>query len=155
MKAIPFPFLMTATTVQTSVSTNVQTVQDIYACFGKGDIPGILEKLDDNVRWEEWADNSAQKAGVPWMQPQRGKEGVLAFFQSVGSSLQIKDFQVLSLMDGGHQIAAEFVIEADVLSTGGHYRDEEMHLWTFNEAGKVVRLRHYIDTQKHVMAAKV
>lgn len=135
------------------MSTNLLTIQQIYACFGQGDIPGILEKLDDNVRWEEWADNSAQKAGVPWMQAQQGKEGALAFFQTVGSSLQIKDFQILSLMDGGNQIAAEFIIEAAVLATGKNYRDEEMHLWTFNEEGKVVRLRHYLDTHKHVMAA--
>jgi uncharacterized protein len=134
------------------MSTNLSTVQQIYSCFGQGDISGILEKLDDSVRWEEWADNSAQKAGVPWMQPRHGKEGVLAFFQCIGSDLQIKNFQVFSLMDGGNQIAAEFVIEADVLTSGGHYRDEEIHLWTFNEAGKVIRLRHYLDTQKHIEA---
>ncbi len=136
------------------MSNNLSTVQQIYACFGQGDIPGILEKLDDNVRWEEWADNSAQKAGVPWMQSQNGKAGVLAFFQCIGSDLQIKDFQVLSIMDGGNQIAAEFVIEADIVATGKNYRDEEMHLWTFNEAGKVIRLRHYLDTNKHIEASK-
>lgn len=135
-------------------NNNLSTVQQIYACFGQGDIPGILEKLDDNVRWEEWDDNSAQKSGVPWMQPQQGKEGALAFFQIMGTSIQIKDFQILSLMDGGNQIAAEFVIEAEILASGKHYRDEEMHLWTFNEAGKVVRLRHYLDTHKHIEASK-
>ncbi len=137
------------------MSNNLSTVQQIYACFSQGDIPGILDKLDDNVRWEEWADNSAQKAGVPWLQARSGKEGALAFFQYIGGNLQIKDFQVLSIMDGGNQIAAEFVIEADVPATGGHYRDEEIHLWTFNEAGKVMRLRHYTDTHKHIMVAKV
>jgi uncharacterized protein len=35
---------------------------------------------------------------------------------------------------------------------GGHYRDEEIHLWTFDDAGKVVRLRHYVDTAKHIAA---
>lgn len=133
--------------------SNLQTVQQIYACFSQGDVPGILEKMDDNVQWEAWADNQAQKSGVPWFQARQGKEGVLAFFQCIGSTLQITDFQVLSFMDGGSQIAVEFVIEANVPSTSGHYRDEEMHLWTFNEAGKVVRLRHYADTLKHVRAA--
>ncbi|MBK9013946.1 MAG: nuclear transport factor 2 family protein [Saprospiraceae bacterium] len=132
------------------MSNNLSTVQQIYACFGQGDIPGILEKLDDNVRWEEWADNSAQNVGVPWMQPQIGKEGALAFFQCIGSTMQIKDFQVLSLMDGGNQIAAEIKIEADMLNSGRHFNDEEIHLITFNEAGKVVRFRHYLDTQKHI-----
>lgn len=134
---------------------NLKTVQALYACFGSGDIAGILEKMDDQVEWEAWADNSAQKAGVPWMQPKHGKAGVLAFFQGLGAAVSIKDFQVLSIMDGGQKIAAEFVIEAEVISTGKGYRDEEMHLWTFNEAGKVTRLRHYLDTHKHIEAAKI
>lgn len=31
---------------------NKQIVQTIYAAFGRGDIPAILEQLDDNVDWE-------------------------------------------------------------------------------------------------------
>ena len=38
---------------------------------------------------------------------------------------------------------------------GGHYKDEEMHLWTFNDAGKVIRLWHFLDTHKHMQAAKL
>ena len=137
------------------MSQNLITVQAIYEAFGKGDIPTILSHLADDVNWESWADNSAQKAGVPWLQFMKGKDGVLAFFQLIGNPevFQIKEFQVLSMMDGGHQIAAEFVIEADILTTGGHFRDEEVHLWTFNDQGKVVRLRHYTDTHKHMLAA--
>ena len=71
----------------------------------------------------------------------------------IGSHLHVRDFRVLSIMAGDHQVAAEFVIEADIPSTGGHYRDEEMHLWTFNAEGKVTRLRHYTDTAKHIRAA--
>lgn len=130
-------------------------VQQIYACFGQGNIAGILELLDDNVQWESWTDNSAQKAGVPWLKAQKGKEGAMAFFQCIGSMLQIKDFQILNLMEGGNQVAVELIFEADVPGTGGHLRDEEMHLWTFNEAGKVTRLRHYADTHKHMQAANV
>ena len=76
-----------------------------------------------------------------------------AFFQQLGT-MQITDFQVLSMMAGGNQVAVEFVIEANIPSTGGHFRDEELHLWTFDDAGKVVRLRHYTDTAKHIAAAK-
>lgn len=135
------------------MKSNLSTVQAIYAAFGQGNIPAIINHLDDTVQWESWADNTAQKAGVPWLKAQKGKEGALAFFQCVGSLLQIKDFQVLNLMEGGNQVAAEFVIEADVPSTGGHFRDEEIHLWTFNDSGKVARFRHYADTAKHMKAA--
>ena len=135
------------------MSDHLATVQAIYEAFGRGDIPGLVQHLADDVQWEAWADNSAQKAGVPWMLPRSGKEGAVEFFRVIGELLRITDFRVLSIMAGGHQVAAEFVIEADVPSTGGHYRDEEMHLWTFNDAGKVVRLRHYLDTAKHIAVA--
>jgi uncharacterized protein len=135
------------------MNSNLETVKKIYEAFGKGDIPTIIECLADNVQWEEWADNSAQNGGVPWMQARQGKEGALEFFKVV-SQLTIKDFRVISIMGNDTQVAAEFVIEADVPSTGGHYRDEEMHLWTFDGEGKVIRLRHYTDTAKHIAAAK-
>ena len=51
------------------MNDNLATMGAIYEAFGKGDIPTILGHLADDVRWEEWADNTAQKAGVPWMRP--------------------------------------------------------------------------------------
>jgi ketosteroid isomerase-like protein len=132
---------------------HLTTVKTIYEAFGTGDVPTIMEWLADDVRWDEWADNFAQKAGVPWLQARSGKAGALAFFQYVGGNMQVTDFQVLALMAGENQVAAEIVIEVAVPNGGGHYRDEELHLWTFNEAGKVVRLRHYTDTAKHIAAA--
>ena len=134
------------------MNDHLATVGKIYEAFGKGDIPTILAHMADDVQWEAWADNSAQKAGVPWLQARQGKDGVLAFFQVLGG-MPVKDFQIVSLMAGGNQVAAEFVIEVEVPTTGGHYRDEEIHLWTFNEAGQVIRLRHYTDTAKHIAAA--
>ena len=134
------------------MNNNLETVHSIYGAFGQGDIPAIIDHLADNVQWEQWADNSSQKAGVPRMEARKGKDGALEFFKIAGE-LDIKDFHVLSVMGNEDQVAVEFVIEADVPSTGGHYRDEEMHLWTFNEQGKVVRLRHYTDTAKHIAVA--
>jgi uncharacterized protein len=128
-------------------------VQQIYAAFGQGDIPAILDQMDDNVQWEKWHDNYGQKAGVPWLKEGHGKEGVMAFFQTIGSMLQFKDFQVLGLMEGSNQVAAEVLVEVDVPGTGGHFKEEEIHLWTFNDAGKVVRFRHYCDTAKFIKAA--
>jgi ketosteroid isomerase-like protein len=130
------------------------TVGAIYAAFGRGDIPAILDQLAEDVRWEEWENNSAQQAGVPWLLARRGKTGVLEFFGVMGG-MQMRDFRVLSLMAGGNQVAAEIEIEFDVPSTGRTLRDQELHLWTCDDDGKVVRLRHYVDTAKHTAAAQV
>lgn len=130
----------------------LETVQRIYQAFAERDAATILDHVSDDVQWESWADNSAQKAGVPWLEPRTGKAGVRAFLTTLGQLVVLKDFQVLSMMEGGRQVAVEFVIEYDVPSSGAHLRDEEMHLWTFNDAGQVIRLRHYTDTAKHIAA---
>jgi uncharacterized protein len=132
--------------------SNLATVQGIYEAFGKGDVPAILDVLADDVQWESWEENSAVKAGVPWLQARRGRQEVVGFFETAGQ-MEITELSVLSMMEGGNQVAVEFVIEANLPTFGGgHYRDEEMHLWTFDDAGRVIRLRHYTDTAKHIAA---
>jgi ketosteroid isomerase-like protein len=135
-----------------SSEQHLSTVQGIYEAFGRGDMPPILDALSEDVAWEQWADNHAQAAGVPWLIERHGRGGAAEFFGIVGT-LDIADFQVLSMMAGGNQVVAEVVIEAST-PEGGHYRDEELHLWTFDDHGKVSRMRHYTDTAKHMAAAR-
>jgi ketosteroid isomerase-like protein len=129
---------------------NAATVQAIYEAFGRGDIETILSHLADDVRWEEWDDNCGQNAGVPELQPRRGKAEVPQFF-GVVAGFDIKEFEILSVMEGPNQVAAEVVIDA--LTPTGRFRDEEVMLWTFDDTGRVVRMRHYTDTAKHMRAA--
>lgn len=131
----------------------LETVQAIYAAFGRGDVPAILTHLHDDVAWESWSDNTAARAGVPWMQPRQGRAGAGEFFAAVFRDLEVRDFRVLSMMAGPSQVAVEVAIEAKVVATGRVYRDEEIQLWTFDAVGRVTRLRHYLDTAKHIAAA--
>ena len=129
--------------------SNIATVQGIYEAFGKGDVPAIQAVLADDVEWESWPDNSSVKAGVPWMVPRNGKDDVVHFFEAV-AQMEVIDVQVLGMMEGTNKVAVEFVIEAKVPSSGKQFRDEEIHVWTFDDKGKVTRLRHYTDTAKQI-----
>jgi uncharacterized protein len=133
------------------MSTNLAVVAQIYEAFGRGDVPTLLEYLADDVAWDAWADNSAQRAGVPWLMARYGKASVVEFFGVVGQ-FQFHEFAVLSIFGSGNQVAAEILIDATV-PEGRRLRDEELHLWTFNDSGRVVRFRHYVDTAKHIAAA--
>jgi ketosteroid isomerase-like protein len=132
---------------------NLAAVGRLYEAFGRADMPAILDELAEDVTFDQWADNHAQRAGVPWLAERQGHDGVMEFFGIVGT-LDIRDFQVLSMMSGSDQVVAEIVIEAST-PEGGHYRDEELHLWSFDADGKIKRLRHYTDTAKHMAAAQV
>lgn len=135
------------------MTDQLATVASIYEAFGRGDIPFILDQLAEDVQWEQWADWSPHRADVPWLRAASGRAGAMAFFQLIGT-WKISEFQVRSLLAGGNQVAAEIVIGVQLPATGAGFRDEEMHLWTFNEAGQVSRFRHYVDTAKHIAAAQ-
>lgn len=142
------------TTIEHSSGTrtgNAATVAGIYAAFARGDVPAILATLADDVRWEHWAGNWAQRADVPYLRPRTGHEGVAEFFGIVGT-WTVRDFAVLDVIGDGRQVAAEIRAEFEH-PEGGAFADEEMHLWTFDERGKVIRFRHYLDTAKHIAAA--
>ena len=128
------------------------TVADIYQAFGRGDVPAILDRLADDVKWEHWASWTPHAAGVPWLLARDGKAGAAEFFQTVGP-WTIHEFQVLDLLASEGQVAAVIVIDAE-LPSGARFRDEEMHLWTFDGDGKVARFRHYVDTAKHIAASR-
>jgi ketosteroid isomerase-like protein len=139
-----------STVITNRTTANAATVADIYAAFGRGDVPTILDKIAPNCRWEAWGNNRAQRQGVPTLQPRTGPAGVADFFAVVGG-LQIHDFQVLDVIAGERQVAVEVVIDLST-QNGGRARDEELHLWTFDESQQVVRMRHYVDTAKHIAA---
>ena len=122
--------------------SNAQTVKDIYAAFGRGDVDFIISQLADDVEWDTYRNNYGQKAGVPHLQYRKGPDAVREFFKDV-EQIGITRFDVISILEGGNHVAAE--IDWDSSKTD----EEEMHLWTFNEDGKVTRYRHYADTAKH------
>ena len=69
------------------IMSNLSTAQAIYEAFGPGDIPFILDLLADDVAWESWEDNSAQKAGVDHLAARHGqgrRGGVLRLVGSLG-----------------------------------------------------------------------
>jgi ketosteroid isomerase-like protein len=135
------------------MSHNVETIQALYQAFGQGNLPAILERLSPNVRWEAWADHSAQRAGHPFFAARDGREGATEFFTVLAQQATVHEFKVLDLFGSGRQVAVEVELDWTYLPTGRRQRDEELHLWTFGDDGLVQRMRHYVDTAKHMRAA--
>ena len=132
------------------IAANLATISDIYAAFGRGDVPAILDRIAPECRWEAWADNRAQRAGVPTLQPRVGPAGVAEFFVEV-AQLQMHDFQLLDALGSERQVVADVEIEYTT-PTGKRLRDQELHLWTLDDQQRVIHMRHYVDTAKHIAA---
>ncbi|HEX7298049.1 MAG TPA: nuclear transport factor 2 family protein [Solirubrobacteraceae bacterium] len=131
---------------------HIATVQQIYEDFGHGDVPAILEKLAEDVEWET-PPTSGGDAGVPWLAPRTGREGVGEFFASLGA-LDFRRFEPRAFLEGPAQVAVVVGLEATVKASGHTFADEEIHLWTFDDDGQVSSFRHVVDTAKHIEAAR-
>ena len=130
--------------------SNVDTVKGIYAAFGRGDVPAILETLTEKVKWEQ----DALDHGIPWLKPGLGKLHVLECFKIIGREFEMSRFDVKSLLENGSQVVAMILIEAKIRSTGKPIRDHEVHVWNFDDQGKVKGFRHIVDTHQHYLASK-
>ena len=124
--------------------TNIETVQQIYAAFGRGDVQSILACFSPDIEWEhDWAD-----CVVPWMKPRRGIPEVARYFAEL-DALEIEHFEPLNFLAGGNQVAVPAKFDAKVRANNRRISDIEMHLWTFDDSGKVSRFRHFGDTRQH------
>lgn len=131
---------------------NRQTVESIYQAFGRGDVPFIVERLAPDVSWDPAGTSSAQRAGMPSVQPRQGREQVTEFFRIVGG-LQFHEFKLLDLVGEGDCVAARVSVQYTVPATGGRVHDDcETHWWHFDAQGHVRSLRHAIDTAQHMRA---
>ena len=131
-------------------AANLAVVGGIYEAFGRGDIDFILVQIADDCAWESWLDNHGQHAGIPPMKSRHGRAGVAEFFAYV-ATMQIQDFQVLDMLASDRQVVVEVQISI-ATADGGIFTDEELHLYSLNEEGKISRMRHYVDTAKQIKA---
>jgi uncharacterized protein len=133
------------------MSDHVATVRSIYEAFGRGDIPAVLDALDDDVEWEPWTIDH----GLPLLTPGRGKAHVAAFFDKI-AELEFKRFEPWLVFGSGDHVMALIGVEYLIPQTGRSVSDDaEGHLWVFGPSGKVVAYRHFVDTLQHSQAWSV
>ncbi|MBI1238194.1 MAG: nuclear transport factor 2 family protein [Alphaproteobacteria bacterium] len=126
-------------------NNHIEAVQGIYACFGAGDVEGLLRFLDPAIEWEpDWGREPPRL-----YRPRRGHEGVAAFFSEL-AGFEFLRFEPMGFLAGGAMVAVPIAVTVRHRRTGREMRDIEVHLWTFGENGLVQRLRHVLDTRQFV-----
>jgi len=133
------------------MSNQLATARHIYADFAKGNIPGILATLADDILWEEGATDH----GIPWLRPGRGKGHVGEFFTVVGREFDIASFEAKQFFEAGNTVIVWCHMRATIRSTGKPLDDAfELHLWRFGADGKVVGFRHAVDTHEQWLVSR-
>jgi uncharacterized protein len=128
------------TSTALAVRPNVQIVQDAYNHFLQGNIQGIIDLCTDEVAW-----GTFKNAEVPYSGMFYGKEGVLEFFQALGSTVEFKSFTPKEFFSDGNDVFVLGREEAVVKETGGTYDDDWCMHFRLRE-GKIRHFFAFVDT---------
>ncbi len=122
--------------------SNVETVQEMYAAFGRGDVAAILAHLAEDVEWEYGGGTT----DLPWFEKRRGRAAVAGFFEALGA-IDIHRFEPKTFLAAGDVVVVLLDIDCTVRANGRPIAEEdEVHIWRFGPDGRVTRFRHRADT---------
>jgi ketosteroid isomerase-like protein len=109
------------------------TVQELYAAFGRGDLPAILSKLDDNIVWESEAPAIVSFGGI-----RHGITEVRGFFDALARDFSDQKLTIAEYVASGDTVMTIGRYSATTKATGKKVDSPVAHYWKFRD-GKVVR----------------
>jgi len=129
--------------------SNMDVVNKIYAAFGAGDIPAVLELFDSSTEWFA-AENSPPADRSPYRGLNQMVEGV---FTRIGLEFPGLAIQVDELLDAGDKIVMLGRYLGVRKATGKGFHAQVAHIWTMAR-GKVTKLQQYLDTYQVAQASE-
>ena len=135
----------------TATSTHTGTVAELYGAFGRGDVPFILDRLTDDISWDE----GLRVTDIPWLQHRGNKQQVAQFFQDLGQGITLSTFEPQMILGDGSKVVAVIRIAGSIIANGKPVEEDLwVHLWTFDEDGKVASFRHIGDLARQEIPFK-
>jgi ketosteroid isomerase-like protein len=119
---------------------NVQIVKSMYEAIGRGDVPGLLNRVADDVDWEFLGPKE-----LPFAGNRHGKEGVANFFAVLRETAEVKDFAIDQTVAEGDTVVVLGHERFRVKATGREWTAHWAHVH-FVRDGKVWRFREHSDS---------
>ena len=125
---------------------NIKQVQEVFVRFGRGDVPAILEMLDDDVLIEFYGPSV-----IPYANTYRTKKEARKFFETVLGSVDIHQFDAEEFIAQGDKVVVTGHLRLTAKSTGGTIESDFVHVITVRD-GKWLRFRDFMNTAVAVAA---
>ncbi|HTT31593.1 MAG TPA: nuclear transport factor 2 family protein [Solirubrobacteraceae bacterium] len=128
------------TVTKTDAEQNTATVREFLEVFSTGNVPGILDRLDDDATW--WVSGKTEGFAGTKTKDEMGKllESVVPVYK--GGALKITPLQIVA---AGDWVAVEAESYAE-LTNGRVYNPQTSFFFRLGN-GRITEVREYLDTQ--------
>ena len=124
------------------MSTPTEIVQGLYAAFGRGDVPALLDLLSDDVEWTHRG-----SIGLAYMGTVKGKPAVTRWFGQVAELDGIQAFEPREFLAGPDHVTVLGWERTVSRASGRTFETEWVHVFSVRD-GRVSRFWGMYDTAK-------
>jgi ketosteroid isomerase-like protein len=125
---------------------NERVVQEMYTALGRGDIPGVLDTLSDDIEWR-----IAGPSELPYAGLHRGRDEVAKFFETFGQASEFEMFEAQEYFSRGDKVVVLGHERQRVKATGNMVETEWAMVFTVR-GGKIARYHNFVDTHAVALA---
>jgi ketosteroid isomerase-like protein len=122
------------------MANNIQSVQQCYAEFGKGNIQGIRDLVAEDVTWVD-----PGYPDIPFSARRQGKPEVLNFFTKMADTLTYTHFEPQRYFNDGDTVIAKGIFTGKGNATGKTFDSDWALFWEVVD-GKVKHFQAFSDT---------
>jgi ketosteroid isomerase-like protein len=126
------------------MSDSIAVVREFYATLERGDLPGVIELVEEEVDWQSPV-TRAHRPEIPWSSIRRTKQEVSAFFKELGQNVRPEGFELFRIIAQNDLVVVEGKNRGTVRKTGRTYEHDWVMVFSIRD-NKIVRFRHYYDT---------
>ena len=126
----------------------IEMTKQTYSAFGRGDIPSILQGLDENVVWTVPGPPEIVAASGVF----RGVQGVASFFSRIGETMKFDVFDPQDYVGEGDTVVALGRAAGTIVQTGKPFDFNWAMVFTYAN-GKLTVFREYFDTAHLIEAS--
>ena len=120
---------------------NVRVVEGMFSSLQRGDVPGVLDRLSDDIEWR-----IAGPAELPYAGIHRGREEVSKFFQTFGQAAEFEVFEPREYLAKGDKVVVLGHERQRIKATGRVVETDWAMVFTLRD-GRITRFRNYVDSR--------
>ena len=130
------------------MNTPTDTVRGFYNALGRGDVPGVLALLSDDLEWTE-AERFPYYSGT-WRSPQEVLNKLFVPLMRDWDGFSAKAYEVIA---DGNRLVSLGVYSGTSKATGKSMTAPFAHAWTVRD-GRIAKFDMYTDTAKVLEAIR-